>query len=196
MAIPCPRCGRQYDVTLFQFGRTISCTCGARVGLEHRIGAPVSATEPRFIADVMLGRLARWLRTLGFDTAYDDAITDTELVRRAFAEGRYILTRDRRLPEQWRITGALLLESEKPLDQLREVVRRFGLQPSERLFSRCLVCNAEVVPASPEEVEALVPPLIRERHESFFRCPNCGRVYWEGSHTRRMRSALTRIFES
>ncbi|MBI4513920.1 MAG: twitching motility protein PilT, partial [Gemmatimonadetes bacterium] len=121
---------------------------------------------------------------------------DTELVRRAFAEGRYILTRDRRLLEQWRITGALLLESEKPLDQVRELVRRFGLEPSERLFSRCLVCNTEVVPASLEEVEALVPPQIRERRESFFRCPNCARVYWEGSHTRRMRSALARIFES
>ena len=95
MAITCHGCGREYDVTLFQFGRTIRCTCGARVGLEHRIGPAVDEARPRFIADAMLGRLARWLRTLGYDTAYDDRIADADLVRRSLTEGRHLLTRDR-----------------------------------------------------------------------------------------------------
>jgi len=195
MAIICPGCGRHYDVTLFQFGRTIDCTCGCRVGLEHRIGPPLSDAEPRFIADAMLGRLARWLRTLGFDTAYDDAISDRELVRRAFEEQRYILTRDRRLPEQWRMTNCLVLGSDAPVDQLREVVAHLGLEPSDRLFTRCRICNTELVPASSEEVEARVPATVRERHTAFVRCPECGRVYWEGSHTERMMSVLARVFE-
>ncbi len=194
MAIACPACGRHYDVTLFQFGRTIHCTCGARVGLEQRVGPPVSGKRPRFIADAMLGRLARWLRALGFDTAYDKAITDEELVRRAFEEGRYMLTRDRRLLEQWRIHGCLVVESEAPLEQLREVVAHLGLRPPEALFTRCLVCNRELVPAGADEVESRVPPAVRERHDAFVRCRDCGRVYWEGSHARRMRSALVRVF--
>ena len=82
MAILCPTCGREYDVTLFQFGRTISCTCGAHVGLEKRIPFTPIGREPRFICDAMLGRLARWLRTLGYDTEYDDAIDDAVLVAR------------------------------------------------------------------------------------------------------------------
>ncbi|KPK78328.1 MAG: hypothetical protein AMS25_16050 [Gemmatimonas sp. SM23_52] len=144
----------------------------------------------------MLGRLARWLRTLGFDTAYDDAISDEELVRRAFEERRYVLTRDRRLPEQWRMKNCLVLESDAPVDQLREVVAHLRLEPSERLFTRCRICNAELVPAGSEEVEARVPASVRERHTAFVRCPDCGRVYWEGSHTERMMSVLTRVFES
>ena len=78
--------------------------------------------RPRFVADAMLGRLARWLRTLGYDTACDDAIPDAELVRRAFEEGRHILTGDRRLFDEWRIEGGLVIYAEKPLEQLSEVV--------------------------------------------------------------------------
>ena len=192
MAIRCPSCGRAYDVTRFQFGRTIRCACGARVGLEFRVGPRVTAGQPRFIADVMLGRLARWLRALGYDTAYDDAIEDAALVRRAVEEGRTILTRDRKLPREWRVAGVLVLESERPLDQLREVVARLGLAPPAELFTRCLVCNGELVRADAEAVGAQVPSAVRRSRRAFVRCPDCGRVYWEGSHTRRMRAALDR----
>ena len=157
MAIRCPGCGREYDVTLFQFGRTIHCTCGTRVGLEQRIGPPLSTTTPRFMADAMLGRLARWLRTLGYDTAYDDAIADAELVRTALAESRHILTRDRSIPEEWRVGGCLVLEADRPLEQLREVIRAFGLERPSRLFTRCRVCNSALVPAEEADVRDHVP---------------------------------------
>ncbi len=194
MAIRCSGCGRQYDVTLFQFGRTIQCTCGARVGLEQRLGPPITADRPRFFADAMLGRLARWLRTLGFDTAYDDRIPDAELVRRALVEGRYILTRDRKLPEEWRVEGCLVVEADKPLDQLVEVAAAFGLEAPVRLFTRCRVCNGVLVRADPEAVERRVPARVLEREASFVQCPECERIYWEGSHTARMRAVVTRVF--
>lgn len=194
MAIQCPGCGREYDVTLFQLGRTIHCTCGRRVGLEHRLGPPVSTDRPRFIADAMLGRLARWLRTLGYDTAFDDAIRDDELVRRAFTEGRHVLTRDRKLFEEWRIGGGLLLRSDRPLEQMAEVAATFGLVPTGNLFSRCRICNEPLQPVEREAVRTRVPARVWTRTRVFTRCPRCDRVYWEGSHTDRMRSAVYGAF--
>lgn len=194
MAIRCPGCGREYDVSLFQFGRTIHCTCGHRVGLEQRVGPALTMDRPRFFADAMLGRLARWLRTLGYDTAYDDGIEDADLVRRAIGEGRYILTRDRRLPEEWRVEGCLVLGAEETMEQLAEVISAYGLSRPSRLFSRCRECNAVLEPAARDEVSHRVPSRVWEREEAFYRCPGCDRVYWEGTHTERMRAVLERVF--
>lgn len=194
MAILCPNCGREYDVTLFQFGRTIHCTCGARVGLEAQQPPRRRAgREPRFFADAMLGRLARWLRVIGYDTAYDAAIGDAELVRRSAEEGRTLLTRDRKLPVEWSIGDYLLIESETPLEQLRQVIRHFGLEWSGRLFLRCLVCNVPLEGAAAEEVREQVPPRVAQGRDRFARCPACRRIYWEGSHTERMRRKLERV---
>ncbi|MDX1647969.1 MAG: Mut7-C RNAse domain-containing protein [Longimicrobiales bacterium] len=206
MAIICPDCRRQYDVTLFQFGRTIHCTCGRRVGLEHRLSISDSGRAPRFMADAMLGRLARWLRTLGYDTAFDPAITDEELVRRGLQERRHILTRDRRLFREWRVAGTLL-ESQKPLTQLREVIRRFGLQRPRRLFTRCRECNDELDPVTLDALEGEIPDGVARRIRRLegdpepgtgtrlARCPGCGRIYWEGTHTERMRAVVDAAFE-
>jgi hypothetical protein len=193
MAVTCPRCGWQYDVTLFQFGRTINCACGERVGLENRIVLPESA-ELRFFADVMMHRLVRWLRMLGFDTAWEDAIKDADLVRRAIVEERQILTLDRRLPHEWRVGNVLLLSNDDPLEQLKEVISRFGIKRPERFFTRCLVCNSPLRPATAEQVTGHVPENIRLRHDDFRYCPNCRKVYWAGSHTDRMLAAVHSIF--
>jgi uncharacterized protein with PIN domain len=187
VAIPCPGCGREYDVALFEFGRTLWCTCGARVGAAARIRQIAAATPPRFIADAMLGRLARWLRMLGFDCAYESEIGDEELVRRAARENRVILSRDRRLPEDWRISDIHLVASEDLREQLREVLGRFDLCGAVRLFSRCNECNQPLRPAPKGEVAERVPPHALATHEHFLECPACRRVYWEGSHTERIR---------
>ncbi len=195
MAIPCPECGREYDVTLFQFGRTIHCTCGARVGLEKRIGADVSVSDPRFLVDAMLGGLARWLRILGFDAAFDPTIPDENLVRRSLEEGRQILTRDRRLREEWTVSNCTVLESEDLEEQLQEIVARFSLREKVALFSRCPLCNMPLKPLPGEEARARVPPGVHERQDSFLHCPECGQVYWEGSHTERIRRRLHKVLE-
>lgn len=194
MAIMCPRCGRGYDVTLFQFGRTITCTCGARVGREPDERTDVRRGEPRFICDAMLGRLARWLRVLGYDTLYDAGIDDADLVRRAIVDGRFLLTRDRRLPEEWRIDGCRVLKSDVPIEQLREVHASLGLEWPRDLFRRCLECNEPLEPAQPAVVSKRVPERVRRRHNEFWYCPSCERCYWPGSHLRRMTRRLEEVF--
>lgn len=192
MGVPCSRCGREYDVALFAFGRTIHCTCGQRVGVAPRVRETASAGVPRFAADAMLGRLARWLRILGFDTAHDPHWTDEKLVRRALQEERAILTRDRALPEEWRVSQLRVLAAEEPLAQLREVDRHFGLRQRARLFSRCSRCNAPLVAAAPAALAGRVPERVARERRRFTACPGCRRVYWEGSHTERMRRRLER----
>jgi uncharacterized protein with PIN domain len=186
VAVPCPRCGRQYDVTLFQFGRTLWCTCGSRVGLAER-ERRAAGSERRFIADAMLGRLARWLRLLGFDCAFETDIADEALVRRAVHERRIVLSRDRALNEEWRISDIHQIESEKVRDQLIEVVHAFELAPEIQLLSRCSHCNALLEPAALGDVNERVPPRVLERHDVFSACPRCRRVYWEGTHTERIK---------
>lgn len=146
----------------------------------------------RFLADAMLERLARWLRVLGFDVASAGTLVDGELLRRAAAEDRVLLTRDRGLlgPER---ASDYLIESSDPLEQLREVVARFELPLPPELFTRCLLCNTVLQPlgrALDDDDE--LPLDVRERGEALRQCTTCGRVYWEGAHTRRMRAALAR----
>jgi uncharacterized protein with PIN domain len=193
MAITCPRCGWQYDVTLFQFGRTINCSCGERVGLENRVAIPQTA-ELKFFADVMLHRLVRWLRMLGFDSVWEDAIKDADLVRRAILEDRHILTLDRRLPHEWRVDNVLLLSSDQPLEQLKEVISRYGIRRPERFFTRCLICNTPLRQATAEQIDAQVPESVRQLQSDFRSCPHCRKVYWAGSHTERMLAAVENVF--
>src|SRR3712207_1740247 len=135
----------------------------------------------------MLGRLARWLRVLGADTAYDPARHDPELVRQAAAEDRVLLTRDRLLVEHRRPARALLVTADEPLAQLGRVDGAHALPPPAELFARCLVCNTPLRPATPEEeAAALVPAGARALPGPVRRCPTCDRVYWPGSHARRM----------
>jgi len=148
---------------------------------------------PRFAADAMLGRLARWLRVLGFDTTYDASLADPALVRLADAEGRILLTRDRHLLRELRPARAIEVRSDLPLEQLRGILTALDLAPPAELFTRCLVCNAELSPPLPAiEAADSLPPAARGLPGPVRRCASCGRLYWHGSHVRRMRHALER----
>jgi uncharacterized protein with PIN domain len=192
-AVRCPGCGREYDAGLFAFGRTRHCTCGVRVGPEPPATGPDPGIDPRFFADAMLGRLARWLRILGYDTRYEAHVEDAVLVQRALREERVILTRDRALPEEFRVPALVLVEAERPEEQLRELVTRFGLDTEGRLFTRCSRCNGVLKPAPRHLIAGRVPPRVLRDHDRFKRCPGCGRVYWEGSHADRIRHAIRRV---
>lgn len=193
-AIPCPGCGREYDITRFPFGRSFDCACGARVGLALEIRPLGLPGEPRFLADAMLGRLARWLRVMGYDAADDPGADDAGLVRRAVEERRILLTRDRRLARDWWTDVIYRVEGETPREQVREVVHRFGLRP-HRLFTRCLLCNTPLESVSPADLAGRVPEGGQEEEQEFVRCSSCERIYWEGSHTARMRRWVEGMLE-
>jgi len=164
------------------------------VRADLRSGMTHHEESPRFIADAMLGRLARWLRVLGYDTLYDPAVADPELVRMADLEGRTLLTRDRSLLRERRPARALEVRSDDPLRQLRDLVDALDLAPPSELFTRCLVCNAVLsTPLSPADAAAVVPPNARGLPGPVRRCQSCGRIYWPGSHARRMRQTLERV---
>ncbi|MCH9035795.1 MAG: Mut7-C RNAse domain-containing protein [Chloroflexi bacterium] len=150
----------------------------------------------RFIADVNVGRLARWLRALGYDTLFFKEIDDDDLVRIGLAEGRVVLTRDSRLMER-RVAAlgplkAILIRSEEVQLQLKQVVESLGLDCRRRPFSLCLECNQGLESVPRSEVRTQVPPYVFETQASFHRCPSCRKVYWQGTHWRRMSEELER----
>jgi uncharacterized protein with PIN domain len=147
----------------------------------------------RFVADVHLGKLATYLRMLGFDTLYRNDYQDQELVEISVAERRVLLTRDRRLIEDSGVTRGYRIRESDPRQQLGEVVRRFDLYSSFNPFCRCLGCNVELESVSRESVLRLLPPAVRLRHDIFWRCTSCGRVYWKGSHVSRMTGLITSL---
>jgi uncharacterized protein with PIN domain len=148
---------------------------------------------PRFAADAMLGRLARWLRALGYDTSYDESLADPVLVREANAQQRVLLTRDRHLLRELRPDRALEIRQDDPLQQLHAVATSLALQPPGELFTRCLLCNALLEVLDRAQAQPLLPAGVRDVPGPVRRCPQCGRLYWEGSHVRRMRAALQRV---
>lgn len=149
---------------------------------------PMDETPLRLLADGMLGRLARWLRLLGYDTAYENDADDLYLARRARAEGRVLLTRDRALAAR-RGLRTLLIESEALEEQVRQVWQTLGPPPDPAL-SRCSLCNLSLKPASREEVAGRIPPYVLRTQTEFRICPGCGRVYWPGTHLEQMRRQM------
>lgn len=159
-----------------------------------RLPSESGTPEPRFVADAMLARLARWLRVLGFDTVLDPARDDRDLVDLAEEENRVLLTRDRHIIAHLRPRRFVHVLADAPLAQLREVAESTALALPRDLFTRCLLCNAKLRAATAAEVEELVPQRSRTLEGPFTRCPHCGRVYWPGAHVRRMRAALSHAF--
>lgn len=131
----------------------------------------------------MLGTLARWLRILGLDVEYETDIDDAELVERANAEERIILTRDRRLVERRRARRWVLVRSDAIEEQLGQVIEELGLElPAEDLMGRCLDCNRSLEPIAAEAARSRVPPFVARTQERFRRCPDCNRVFWRATH--------------
>lgn len=151
----------------------------------------MSDHAPKLIADAMLGALARWLRALDLDVAYDPDLDDPDLVDKAVAEGRVILTRDRRLTERRLARNHLLIRSDIVEEQLRQVLEELGIRPDPgRRLGRCLRCNTPLKDLDPELARARVPPWVARTRNEFRGCPRCGRVYWRGTHVDRMSKAL------
>ncbi|MEO8411723.1 MAG: Mut7-C RNAse domain-containing protein [Propionivibrio sp.] len=154
---------------------------------------PRSGEPPRFIADAHLGRLARYLRFAGFDTLWRNAWSDAELVAMAARDNRIVLTRDRDLLMHKALSAGCYVRDHEAMAQLADIARRYALDLSSTGAGRCLECNALPQSVSKGEVAAELLPGTRAAFEEFWRCPGCLRVYWRGSHWRRMKLAISRL---
>lgn len=147
---------------------------------------PEPLRQTRFVLDTHLGRLARYLRMLGFDTRYRNDFEDQDLAEISARERRILLTRDRGLLKRGQVTHGYCVREALPKRQVAEVVRRFDLAGSIDPFARCIRCNGLLERVEKEEVQDQLPPKTRALFQVFQRCTQCGQVYWKGSHFERM----------
>jgi uncharacterized protein with PIN domain len=154
---------------------------------------PEWSTTPRFLLDVHLGRLARYLRLLGLDAVWRPDATDEELVRASGHEGRILLTRDRGILKRAAVTHGYLVRATVPRRQIDEVLSRFRLTGPFTTFGRCLVCNGRLEDADKSDILHLLPPRTRRDYDEFRRCTTCRRVYWKGSHYDRLRAQVADV---
>ncbi len=151
--------------------------------------------NPAFVSDVHLGKLARNLRLLGFDTLYRNDYKDNEIIRISVDQHRIVLTRDRGILKNGAVTHGYCLRSDDPVEQAREVINRFDLHHFVKPFTRCARCNGILKDVDKNAVRDQLPPKV-ERHYRYFRqCQSCGQVYWHGTHFEKMNKKLERILE-
>ncbi len=145
---------------------------------------------PRFVADVMLGRLAKWLRLAGFNVLYSNTFSDDELVRISNSEGRILLSRDTRLLVRKAVHSFIFLETQDLREQIRQVLRILNISRLSPL-TRCLSCNESLQDAPRENVRRIVPDYVYRTQTYFKSCPACGKVFWAGTH----RASVIRTLE-
>lgn len=138
----------------------------------------------KFVVDEMMGRLAKWLRILGYDTVYMKDVEDNEVLRVAFRDGRILLTRDAQLLDRIKIPEAYLVKAESSyLEQLKEVLEHFDLPMDEnQIFTRCLQCNVPIHIIEKSKVIGKIPPYVAKSQAEFKICPNCQRIFWPATH--------------
>jgi uncharacterized protein with PIN domain len=149
--------------------------------------------KPGFVLDNHLGRLARYLRMLGFDVLYRNDYQDAELAQIAASGDRILLTRDRGLLMRKAIKTGYCIRNKDPNKQLAEVVERFDLRGEYELFQRCLICNHPLESIAKEDIIERLQPLTKKYYHDFRICPQCDRIYWKGSHYKRMESFLKKV---
>ncbi len=142
-----------------------------------------------------MGKLARWLRLMGYDTLFFDRGDDSQMVAQALAEGRIIITKDSEIMKRRLVTSgrlqAVLISSDEPEQQMRQLISRLRLNCRFRPFTLCLECNQPLEERSREEVAGRVPPYVFQTQRQYMECPACHRIYWRGTHW----EAMTRKLE-
>ncbi len=153
--------------------------------------------EIKFIADNNVGKLAKWLRVVGYDTLLFKEKDDVKMIEIALSEGRVILTKDAQIIKRRLVTDgklkAILIRHDDPKAQLRETVKTLNLNYHFRPFSLCLECNQMLIPRSKEEVQDLVPTHVFKTQEQYMECPSCHRIYWQGTHWQAMARELREL---
>lgn len=165
------------------------------VAAEVRV-RPEPLRKTRFVVDANLGKLARYLRLMGFDARYRRDIGDAELAAASRLERRVLLTRDVGVLKRSEVTHGYYVRSDDPEQQAAEVLRRFDLGGALRPFTRCLECNGFLRSVPKEEVAERLEPGTRDSFDEFWLCDDCGRIYWQGAHHDRMSERIERIRHS
>jgi len=147
----------------------------------------------RFIVDVHLGKLARYLRLCGFDTLYANDYEDRTIVNISLSEHRIILTRDIGILKYSNVEHGYWLRSAQPSRQLREVIQRFDLKHQIDLFTRCMECNGKIQPVEKHSITDQLPEGTRKYYNVFYQCSQCGKIYWKGSHYQDMIKRIARV---
>jgi len=150
----------------------------------------------RFIVDTMLGKLAKWLRILGYDTLYNPCYSDNDLFFTAHLEKRILLTRDTELASRMNPNLCLYIDDMITVNQLKQVILQYQLNTTDKIFSRCILCNELVQPISKQQVKGRVPSLVFEHVEKFVYCKTCEKIYWPGSHLKKVHQLLAELNET
>lgn len=163
------------------------------VGRVTRVRADLPR-QLRFVLDAHLGKLARYLRMAGLDALWQRDARDDELARISASECRILVTRDVGLLKRREVVHGCWVRATDPARQLAELAVRYRLSGHAAPFSRCVRCNVALQPVAKQEVAESLPARVREGHDAFHRCTTCGRIYWAGTHVRRMRRLLEAAF--
>jgi uncharacterized protein with PIN domain/sulfur carrier protein ThiS len=147
----------------------------------------------RFIMDVHLGKLTKLLRLLGFDSFYRNDLDDLEIIAISKNENRIILTRDVGLLKHNEVTHGYWVRSQNPKEQIKEILKKFNLYKKIEPFSRCTVCNGEIIVVEKNEIINLLKPKTNKYYNSFYKCPTCNKIYWEGSHYLKMQKLVENL---
>jgi len=153
--------------------------------------------ELKFFADNNVGKLAKWLRMMGYDTRFFNSGDDSRMIAIALAEGRVILTRDTQIMRRRVITSgqlkAILIQGDEPEQQMCQVIDSLNLDCQFKPFTICLECNQPLLPRSKEQVKDLVPPYVFQTQVQYVECPTCHRIYWRGTHWQAMTGKLNKF---
>ena len=156
-------------------------------------------TGVRFIVDHNVGKLAKWLRMMGYDTLFFSGSDDSGMIATALAEGRVLLTRDTQIAKRRLVTTgrlkAIIIGSDEPELQLEQVIGTLDLEIKFRPFSLCQECNQPLVERSKGQVKERVPPYVFKTQDQYMECPSCHRIYWRGTHWQAMTQKLKRFME-
>ena len=161
------------------------------VPLLHNL--PPTSPEQGFVLDVHLGKLASYLRMLGYDTLYRNDYADATLAAISAEQDRILLTRDRKLLMRKKIRYGYFPRSDKPRKQITEVLRRYDLFGFTPGCMRCMQCNGIIRAVEKKEIEGMLLPLTKKYYNDFYQCCDCHKVYWEGSHYSKMQSLRQRL---
>jgi uncharacterized protein with PIN domain len=151
---------------------------------------PKSMRKSKFVADVHLGKLTRYLRMMGFDVLCKNNFDDDEIARISLKEKRAILTKDRGILKRNEVTHGYWVRSTKVEEQVKEILYRFALKKEIKEFSRCIECNELLTPVKKETIIKQLPHKVAKSQNEFYECPSCKKIYWKGTHYQRMLSFI------